>query len=271
MKIFGICLIKNEEDIIAHSLQHHTSWADYVFVYDNGSTDRTWEIVQEEAQKNPKIVPFKSEARPFRDGLRAEVFNAYKHLAEEGDWWCIGCDPDEFYIDDPRTFLPAIKAKYHVVTTIHFEYRLTVEDISKLDFNVDIARQLKQLKYYHKKQTSEIRFVKHRKRLTWPEEGYGIFKHKGILSPDKIKVKHYQYRTPQQIKNRIRIRTEAYQQGCQFFKRDAVDSWKEKLVPREECIYDNGKWEMGYLRDMNNLPLWKTMLLRFLHGTGIFP
>ena len=88
MKIFGICLVKNEEDIIEHCLTEAAKWADKIFVYDNGSEDQTWEIVQDIAKANDKIVPYKKEALPFRDHLRAKVFNAYKHLAKDGDWWC---------------------------------------------------------------------------------------------------------------------------------------------------------------------------------------
>jgi len=35
MKIYAICLVKNEADIIAQTLMAAKSWADAVFVYDN--------------------------------------------------------------------------------------------------------------------------------------------------------------------------------------------------------------------------------------------
>lgn len=151
MKIFGICLIKNEADIIEYSLNEHSSWADYIFVYDNGSTDNTWQIVKDLSKTNSKIIPFKSEAKPFRDGLRAEVFNAYQHLANPGDWWCIRCDSDEFYVDDPRTFLPNVKKYHHVVTSLHFEFRLTIEDVEEFTFNKNVPDLIRQIKYYHPK------------------------------------------------------------------------------------------------------------------------
>src|SRR5687768_11826297 len=108
MRIFGICLVKNEADIIAFSLQKASEWAHKIFVYDNGSTDGTWEAVQELAKTNDKIIPWKSEAKPFRDGLRGEVFNEFRHLAQKGDWWCCRLDSDEFYLDDPREVLSKV-------------------------------------------------------------------------------------------------------------------------------------------------------------------
>jgi hypothetical protein len=271
MKIFGICLIKNEADIIAYSLNRHSEWADKIFVYDNGSTDGTWEIVNELAKTNPKIVPFKQEAKPFRDGLRAEVFNAYKHLANDGDWWCIRCDSDEFYVDDPRTLLPKVKKYHHVVKSLHFEYRLTHEDIEEYTFNKGVSELLNQIKYYHPKQTREIRFVKYRKGLEWPEGNYGFPKHKGIISPLNLRIKHFQYRSPEQIERRIEVRRQATQNGYKFFRRDNVASWKDKLEYRERMILDDNTFKEGFIQDYNKNIWWKMLLLHILHGLKIYP
>ena len=271
MKIFGICLIKNEADIIEYSLNEHSKWADYIFVYDNGSTDNTWQIVNDLAKVNPKIVPFKSEAKPFRDGLRAEVFNEYRHMASPGDWWCIRCDSDEFYIDDPRTFLPKVKGYHHVVTSLHYEYRLTYEDVEAFTFDKSVAELLKQINYYHPKQTSEIRFVKHRIGLEWPEGNYGFPKHKGIISPLQIRLKHFQYRSPKQIEGRIEVRRQATQDGYKFFGRDNVDTWRDKLEKRKDMLHDNGTYKIGYIQDYNKTKWWKLILLHFLHGVNIYP
>ena len=194
MRIFGICLIKNEEDIIAYSLERQSEWADKIFVYDNGSTDNTWAIVNKLAEENPKIVPYKSEAKPFRDGLRAEVFNEYRGLASAGDWWCIRCDPDEFYIDDPRVFLPKVSKWYQVVHSLHYEYQLCKEDLLKLDYDsIEVKEAINSLHYYNKKVTSETRFIRHRNKLVWsPNEGYP--RHKGVSVKRKIRLKHFQYR-----------------------------------------------------------------------------
>ena len=51
-KIHAICLVKDEDDIIAYTLEKALVWADYIYVYDNGSTDRTWEIVQNLSKKH---------------------------------------------------------------------------------------------------------------------------------------------------------------------------------------------------------------------------
>lgn len=271
MKIFGICLIKNEADIIAYSLNEHSKWADYIFVYDNGSTDNTWQIVNDLAKTNPKIVPFKSEAKPFRDGLRAEVFNAYKHLASPGDWWCIRCDSDEFYIDNPRDFLKKVNFLYHVVLSMHFEYQLCEEDLLEKNYdNLGVDEIVNSLKYYNKKVTSETRFIRHRNRLVWPEtEGYP--RNKGVIFKKKIRLKHFQYRSPSQIENRIVIRRQARESGYKYFGKDMANNWKDLILRRADCILESPEMRYEYLKDPNKESLIRRVLKIILHTIKILP
>jgi hypothetical protein len=271
MKIFGICLVKNEADIIAYSLNRHSEWADNIFVYDNGSTDGTWDIVNELAKTNPKIVPFKQEAKPFRDGLRAEVFNAYKHLANDGDWWCIRCDSDEFYIDSPKEFLRGVGFLYHVVLSMHFEYQLCEEDLIEKDFeNLSVKEIVSSLKYYNKKVTSETRFIKHRYRLHWSEsEGYP--RNKGVIYKKKIRLKHFQYRSPKQIQNRIEIRRKARESGYKYFGKDMVNNWKDLIMKRNDCIRETPAMSFEYNQDPNKESLIRRILKLILHTTKILP
>ena len=62
--------------------------------------------------KNDCITPWKQDFGPFRRGMRADVFNEFRHLSEPGDWWCYALDADEVYAEDPREFLAKIPNKY---------------------------------------------------------------------------------------------------------------------------------------------------------------
>lgn len=57
MKIYGLCVVRNEDDIIETFIKYH-SFLDYLFITDNGSTDRTCEIIQSVMQSSvgPQIV-----------------------------------------------------------------------------------------------------------------------------------------------------------------------------------------------------------------------
>ncbi len=45
MQIHSICLVKNEADIIEQTLKAGIDWSDFIYVFDNGSSDGTWEKV----------------------------------------------------------------------------------------------------------------------------------------------------------------------------------------------------------------------------------
>lgn len=84
MKIFAIMLVKNEADIVKSVILDAKKWANRIFIMDNGSTDGTWEIIQSLA--DDIVVPWKQDFRPYSNGLRADVFNEFRHEAKDGDW-----------------------------------------------------------------------------------------------------------------------------------------------------------------------------------------
>jgi glycosyltransferase involved in cell wall biosynthesis len=263
MKIFGICLIKNEVDIIEACLKEYSNWVDKIIIYDNGSTDGTWELVQELAKSNDKIIPWKSEARPYHDGLRSYAFNEFRHLSSEGDWWCVKMDSDEFYIDNPREFLPKVSKWHNAVTSMHFEYKLTHEDVAEFNFMNRFPEDRECLKYYAKKVTSETRFVRYFDRLVWPDT-HAFPLGSNLYSPLKIRIQHYQYRSPKQIDERLKVRRQATRDGYKHFKRDDVEDWKEKLEYRKNLIKESPEFEIGYISDPNIIPwywkiIWTTM------------
>ena len=56
MKIHGLCLVKNEADVLQETLVSALHWCDdHIYVFDNGSNDGTWELVQELANQHLQI------------------------------------------------------------------------------------------------------------------------------------------------------------------------------------------------------------------------
>ena len=97
-KLFGVCFVKNEEDIIADSVTHASQFCDKVFVVDNGSTDDTWDIVKRLGLEN--VVPVCSKDFVFRDYLRLRFMETRKEELGLGNWWYI-FDADEFLLGKP--------------------------------------------------------------------------------------------------------------------------------------------------------------------------
>ena len=118
------------------------------------------------------------DGRVFQEGLRAEVFEAFRHNASPGDWW-LQLNADEFYIDDPRRFFGKVPLGRDFVWGIPVEYYVTDRDLQELDFRQAIEQFLPQLRFY-KVFWSEPRAFRYRKRLVWSRSGPG--RHPG-LSP----------------------------------------------------------------------------------------
>lgn len=221
MKIFGMCLVKNEEDIIEQSLRAAAVWCHEIYVFDNGSDDDTWERVQDLARELPEVVPYKQDDTLFHSGVREEILHAFADRARVGDWWCI-LDADEFYIDDPRAFLERVPSRYEVVWKQDISYFFTTEDLESYrrnpalySANVPIEQRLR----YYNADWSEIRFFRHpddpyRPRIPW--ESPRTF-------PRRIRLKHFQYRSPEQIQNRIDTRRQGIESGV--FAHESRRNW----------------------------------------------
>ena len=269
MKIFAISVVKNEADIIKHNLLEATKWADKIFVLDNGSTDDTWEIVN--SIKSDRIVPWKKENKDFYDGIRGEVYNEFKHLASDGDWWCFRLDADEFYADNPVDFLNKVGLIYHFVATATIHFWLTREDVAEQEFSNDAENSINNIRYYEKYTWSEARFFRHRKQMIWNPRAE-LPKHMGLLCPLRIKVKHYQFRSINQINNRIKTRVEAVKNGFKGWEH-AINEDANSYLSKSEDLhrYDgDNNWNILGSHNKYYQRTYDQVLKTILHLVGIY-
>jgi glycosyltransferase involved in cell wall biosynthesis len=274
MKIHGICLLKNEADIVEYSLQENARWCDFIYVYDNASTDGTMDRVKALAARNPRIVPFGICAKPFADNLRADVFNRFKTQANPGDWWC-RLDADEIYVDDVPAFLSRIPRYFHVVWSIYLQYYPTEKDLPRMEpfaghppYDITVEN----LPRYYLADYAEPKFFRHRSGLTWDHGSWP--NHVGLAAPDMLRHKHIQYRSPAQIELRLQTRREAASHGWSGFPNSEERNWREKIRPSSELRFDAG--DNQYLVESDRLPRhleagWQRIVKRIMHGTGIWP
>lgn len=243
MKIFAIMLVKNEVDIVGPVLKSAEKWADKIFILDNGSTDGTWELIQ--SIKDDVITPWKQDFGPFRRGMRADVFNHFRNLSTEDDWWCYALDADEFYEENPREFLKRVPKNFHWVFKKSIDYVITKEDVQNFDFTGDFEKDKSHLKYFKVPCWCEGRFFKYRKNLIWNNGAANQYPaHVGVAFPNKIIVKHYQYRSPLQMQKRLDLRNAlASKKSGQAFSHIKQTDWQELLVDRNSCVFDKGNIE----------------------------
>ena len=242
MKIFCICMVKNESDIIAQTLKDAASWANSIFVYDNGSTDDTWEKVLTLSKSDVTVVPYKSDPKPFSNSMRCEPFTTFRHQAEEGDWWCI-LDSDEIYAENPRYFLKNIPFFYQIVWAISIQYKLTDEDLrifeedpARYGDEVPVAEKIR----YYRTDWSEARFFRYNQKLVWPKDR--AFPLAGAVYPERILMKHYKHRSPTQLRQRLDVR-----KGVGEFRHENSDAeWQNYIMRATEMDYDhhNGQYNV---------------------------
>lgn len=241
MKIYCICILKNEVDIIAQTLTAAAAWADAIFVYDHGSEDGTWETVQALAAREPRIEPYKRDAQARYETMRRETFFDRRERCRDGDWWCI-LDADEIYPESPRAFLAAVPPVYQVVWSASIQFYLTDADVARYErdpaaYADDVPVEQK-IRYYINS-WSEARFFRYDRRLSWPARLK--FPLVGAVYPRRIPMKHYQHRSPQQLQQRIDVRQRTIRAGYTGFRheRGATTRWQDYVRPAGELDYDD--------------------------------
>jgi glycosyltransferase involved in cell wall biosynthesis len=267
-KIHCIALCKNEADVIGFCLEEAAKWADFIYVYDGGSTDGTWEIVKN--LRLPQVIPWKQDGKVFKEGLRAEVFNEFRRQSSNGDWW-FQLNVDEFYPESPRTFLSRVPRGQDYVWGIMAEYVLTKEDVSELDFNRPFAEILPQLRYYYVA-WSEPRAFRYRDGLSWADDSAWP-RHVGVVAKERILYKHYPCRSPKQLEQRWKTRGENRARGFEGWKED-TEGWRRTIKNSKEFLFDDGinplKVDESALPGHLETPVVRSMK-RLMHFSGLWP
>lgn len=271
MKIYAICVMKNEADIIQYSLREAAKWADKVIVFDNGSSDGTWEKVK--AIQSEKIIPFKQDSVPYSDGLRTDVFDAFKNELEDNDWWVVQ-DADELFDQNPRTFIENQKGYFHHINGKKIDFCFDLNKLNEIHFANDFASDLALFDHYTPVAWSEPRAIKHRKRMEWKREGIWPA-HMGLVCETAIHIRHYPLRSRDQIKKRWDTRKDVREKGGQLFSHWEKGNWEEyylnkakeqKKITGAENVFEKVPFANEYRQSFI-----KRFAKTLLHRSGILP
>ena len=255
MKIYAVCLVKNEDDVIGQTLTYATRYCDRIFVIDNGSTDGTWKIVKDLAVREPKIVPFLQTLEPFEDGLRWLAYEAHHQELSDSDWWLF-LDADEFLAEDPKPVIQqAMREGADIIKAWQIQFYYTAEDHDAWMAGRD-SREVPILerRRYYRIDWQEPRLFRNQVSATW--ETAPLSRMLGMpprfrteasrrgwktwvpastakMARRRILNRHYQYRDPPQIEKRLEAR---YGRPAFAAQVDSLD-WRKKMRRSEGLNY----------------------------------
>jgi glycosyltransferase involved in cell wall biosynthesis len=212
MKVHGLLLTRDDEDIVAQCINHALTWCDALYVFDTGSGDATVEIIHEAARKDRRVLVATGHPTPivFDSGLRAVVFHKFRHLLKEGDW-IAQVDSDEFFHISPRQFVEEhLRSGETCVWNMIYDFRLTQSEVraweegreSLADRQRPIAERRR---HYNLLKWSEPRLFRYRSSMQWKLVNaypYNV----GLVARNRIPIRHYPQRDVVALKKRWLLR-----------------------------------------------------------------
>lgn len=132
MNVAGISIVKNEDDVIEHTIRHMLTQVDFVIVIDNGSTDSTYDILESLAQVFPDTVYTRQSIEPFN---QSDIMSALAQEAgEKGAQWVVPFDADEIWFcleGEIRHLLMGARKDLAVVSATLYDHYGTSMDLAK--------------------------------------------------------------------------------------------------------------------------------------------
>lgn len=256
-RFHALLAVRDEGDIIEQSLNHFTSWADVVHVFDTGSVDGTWESVKVMARDDESIHPVGRKPVYFSlSKVRSHLFHEARKHMQDGDW-LLRVDADERYHIPPPAFVEKHMKPYEkVAKRQYYDFRLTDKEVQwwkdGKEGIEDRGRPIEdRRRFYTIKKSPEPRLCQYRPTMRWPP--YASFPcNAGIIAEEPLPIRHYPHRDPVQMAKRfalrsIQVRAEGSKTEKGLGHHWAVEDWKKDVIDgtREDLRY----WEPG-----NSLP-----------------
>jgi hypothetical protein len=129
--LVAVTRIRNDDDIVEAFVRHHAALVDHHVFLDNGSTDRTLEILRTLRRDGLPITIYGNTAAVFAETSQNTLL--LRHAAAMGAGWVLHLDCDEFIdarrLGQPlRDFLAALPAQAPCAHAAMVNYHPTAED-----------------------------------------------------------------------------------------------------------------------------------------------
>lgn len=198
-KLYGHMIVKNEDDIVAESVRHNLRHLDAIAITDNGSTDGTWDILQDLAAGDRRVHLFRDlssfNSRVFHRS--AMMIRRIGYDRRRGDW-AIQCDCDELHESDVRA---VCKASDDCDLIYGHKWQFTL-----LPDTPATGPARERVRWYNPEPHIEHRAYRNPRWFFVRDVARRYNLRTSVLH---LNMAHYQYRSPEQVAERMRTRHEA--------------------------------------------------------------
>lgn len=211
MRFHALLPVRDEADIIQQCLEQLLTWADGVYVFDTGSVDATWDIVQAIARQDKRIVPVAQDGVYFSETrLRGYLFHWARERMEHGDWF-LRVDADEFHHIPPPDFVKThVRPHETIVYHQYYDFQLTQAEVTAWEQTENPLQERdrpieERRRYFKPSHYSEPRLCRYRRTMQWPITcSFPI--NAGFLARERLPIRHYPHRDPVQLHRRCLLR-----------------------------------------------------------------
>jgi hypothetical protein len=211
MRFHALLPVRDEADIIGHSLRQMLTWADAIYVFDTGSADDTWEIAREIAATDRRVVLLRKDPVYYSECmLRGWMFHQARKKMRDGDWF-LRVDADEFHHIPPPEFVRSrLRKDETIVWHQYYEFRLTQSEVKAWESGketvADRRRPIEERRqWFTPNEYSEPRLCRYRETMRWPTT-HSFPVNAGFVARERLPIRHYPHRDPEQLDRRCRLR-----------------------------------------------------------------
>lgn len=203
MRVVGIAMVKDEADIIEGTLRHMAGEVDHLMVIDNGSTDGTREILEELVGDLPLWAGVDPDPAYYQSAKMSTLAKRAHVLL--GAAWIVPFDADELWFADDRLgdVLAAAAGVDVAVASLTDHYRTALD----LD-EPDPFRSM----VWRRREPAALPKVAFRWQpgAVIHQGNHGVTLPDGGAEAQLLQVRHFPYRSPQQMVRKARNGAAAY-------------------------------------------------------------
>ena len=240
--VYGVGVVQNEADILGESLEWALHFCARIWLWDIGSTDDTPRVA--EGFPANRVTLSRRTGLRFSSSLKGRVFAEARDQIPVGSWIYI-FDADEF-LEGPleEAFRRADEQKADKIGVWQANFYPTAADLRRITelgeaqwTQRPVATRLR----HYRVEWFEWRLIRTAADFEWDTIGpHSIWRRGGSpLKPchgEALSVRHYRYRSPQQVEIRHRIRTSSPITGYGQFRYDVSSRFEDFVWPEKRLV-----------------------------------